>query len=136
MGTGQLSLRGERRGRRRKAKIRSLLHPALLAEAGCHDRVKNVIHNALWQGTLSKDQMLEVTTQRSEAAKRINSAKDLAVYQVASGLAMEIFEVSKHLPPEERYALTTHIRSSSRSVCLNVREAWRSGDMKPTLSAN
>ncbi len=68
--------------------------------------------------------MSEVTSQRSEAARRINSAKDLAVYQVAYGLAMEIFELSKHFPPEERYALTTQIRSSSRSVCLNVREAW------------
>ena len=59
-----------------------------------------------------------------EVAKRINSAKDLAVYQVAYGLAMGIFELSKHFPPEERYALTIQIRNSSRSVCLNVREAW------------
>jgi four helix bundle protein len=68
--------------------------------------------------------MSEVTSQRSEAAKRINSAKDLVVYQVAYALAMEIFELAKHFPHEERYALTTQIRNSSRSVCLNVREAW------------
>ena len=68
--------------------------------------------------------MSEVISQRSEAAKRINSAKDLLVYQVAYRLAMEIFELSKHFPHEERYALTTQIRNSSRSVCLNVREAW------------
>ena len=68
--------------------------------------------------------MSEVTSQRSEAAKRINSAKDLVVYQVAYPLAMEIFELAKHFPHEERYALTTQIRNSSRSVCLNVREAW------------
>ena len=68
--------------------------------------------------------MSEVTSQRSQAARRINSAKDLAVYRMAYGLAMEIFELSKHFPPEERYALTTQIRSSSRSVCLNLREAW------------
>jgi four helix bundle protein len=67
--------------------------------------------------------MSEVTSQRSGAAKRINSAKDLVVYQVAYGLAMEIFEVSKHFQHEERYALTTQNRNSSRSVCLNVREA-------------
>jgi len=68
--------------------------------------------------------MSEVTGQRSDAARRINSAKDLAVYQAAYGLAMEISELSKDFPPEERYALTTQIRSSSRSVCLNMREAW------------
>jgi four helix bundle protein len=68
--------------------------------------------------------MSDTTSHRSEAARQINSAKDLAVYRVAYGLAMEIFELSKHFPPEERYALTTQIRSSSRSVCLNMREAW------------
>lgn len=39
-------------------------------------------------------------------------------------LSMEIFEYSKSFPPEERYALTSQIRRSSRSVCLNLKEAW------------
>jgi len=56
--------------------------------------------------------------------KRINSAKDLDVYRLAYELAMAIFELSKRFPPEERFALTTQIRRSSRSVCLNLREAW------------
>jgi four helix bundle protein len=54
----------------------------------------------------------------------IQSSKDLIVYQKAYRLAMKIFEVSKRFPPEERYALTSQIRRSSRSVCLNLREAW------------
>ena len=37
---------------------------------------------------------------------------------------MKIFEISKTFPKEERYALTDQIRRSSRSVCLNLREAW------------
>lgn len=37
---------------------------------------------------------------------------------------MRVFEASKHFPPEERWALTGQIRRSSRSVCLNLREAW------------
>lgn len=37
---------------------------------------------------------------------------------------MKIFEASKNFPPEERWALTGQIRRSSRSVCLNLREAW------------
>ena len=52
------------------------------------------------------------------------SAKDLIVYQKAYGLAMKIFELSKRFPPEERYALTSQIRRSSRSVSMNLREAW------------
>ena len=55
---------------------------------------------------------------------QINSAKDLVVYTKAYELAMRIFELSKNFPPEERFALTSQIRRSSRSVCLNLREAW------------
>ncbi len=55
---------------------------------------------------------------------RINSAKELVVYKKAYSLAMEIFDVSKEFPVEERFALTGQIRRSSRSVCLNLREAW------------
>src|ERR1700730_14518548 len=55
---------------------------------------------------------------------QINSAKDLAVYKAAYELAMRVFEVSKTFPPEGRFALTGQIRRSSRSVCLNLREAW------------
>ena len=55
---------------------------------------------------------------------RINSAKDLEVYKKSYRLSMEIFELSKRFPAEERFALTSQIRRSSRSVCLNLREAW------------
>ena len=55
---------------------------------------------------------------------QIHSAKELSVYQKAFDLAMEIFELSKGFPAEERYALTSQIRRSSRSVCLNLGEAW------------
>jgi len=55
---------------------------------------------------------------------RINSAKDLDVYRKAYTLAMEIFAASKAFPVEERYALTGQIRRSSRSVSMNLREAW------------
>jgi four helix bundle protein len=56
--------------------------------------------------------------------KRIESAKDLRVYKLAYELAMQIFELTRAFPPEEKYALTSQIRRSSRSICLNLREAW------------
>jgi four helix bundle protein len=55
---------------------------------------------------------------------KIYTVKDLLVYQKSFSTAMSIFEVSKSFPLEERYALTSQIRRSSRSVCLNLREAW------------
>jgi len=57
-------------------------------------------------------------------SERKNSAKDLKVYQLAYERSMRIFELSRCFPPEERFALTSQIRRSSRSVCLNMREAW------------
>ena len=55
---------------------------------------------------------------------RINTAKELEVYKKAYSLTMEIFNISKSFPAEEKYSLTSQIRRSSRSVCLNLREAW------------
>ena len=51
--------------------------------------------------------------------------KETKVYQKAFALAMEIFEISKTFPKEERYSLTDQIRRSSRSVCANMAEAYR-----------
>ncbi len=55
---------------------------------------------------------------------QITSPKQLIVYQKAYAVAMRIYEVSKRFPAEERYVLTSQIRRSSRSVCMNLREAW------------
>ena len=67
-------------------------------------------------------QMSENRSQRS--VMRLNSAKDLDVYKKSYQLAMKIFKISKSFPAEEKFALTNQIRRSSRSVCLNLREAW------------
>lgn len=55
---------------------------------------------------------------------QIKSAKELEVYKKAYQLAIEVFELSKSFPPEERFALTGQIRRSSRSISMNLREAW------------
>lgn len=54
----------------------------------------------------------------------VRSAKELTVYKKAYEVGMLILEVSKKFPLEEKYALTGQIRRSSRSVCMNLREAW------------
>ncbi len=56
---------------------------------------------------------------------RINSYKELDAYRRAMDLAMEIFQISKAFPDEERYSLTDQIRKASRSVPANIGEAWR-----------
>jgi len=51
--------------------------------------------------------------------------KDLAGFQKSYELAMEIFNISKRFPAEEKYSLTDQVRRSSRSVCANITEAYR-----------
>src|SRR5215212_10231188 len=55
----------------------------------------------------------------------MGTLKDLIAYSKAFELAMEIFQVSRTFPSEERYSLTDQIRRCSRSVCANLAEAWR-----------
>jgi four helix bundle protein len=61
-------------------------------------------------------------TDDGRKTKRINSVRELEVYQLAFDTAMEIFEISKNFPVEEKYSLTDQIRRSSRSVCTNLTE--------------
>lgn len=51
--------------------------------------------------------------------------QDLLAYKKSFILSMEIFEVSKKFPNEEKYSLTDQIRRSSRSVSANLAEASR-----------
>ncbi len=71
-----------------------------------------------------REQKAENREQSYEVVMQINSARDLNVYKAAYSMAMEIFHLTKGFPAEERYALTSQIRRSSRSICLNLREAW------------
>ena len=57
--------------------------------------------------------------------QRIASYKQLRVYRSALEAAMQIFELTKTFPPEERFSLVDQVRRSSRSVCANIAEAWR-----------
>jgi len=50
--------------------------------------------------------------------------RDLIVYQKSYDLALEIFEITKTFPKEEKYSLVDQIRRSSRSVPANIAEAW------------
>ena len=51
--------------------------------------------------------------------------KDLKVFKLSYKLAMDIFELTKAFPKEEKYSLVDQMRRSSRSVPTNVAEAWK-----------
>lgn len=56
---------------------------------------------------------------------KILTHRDLEVWKGAFELGMDLFEISKGFPAEERYSLTDQLRRSSRSVAANLAEAWR-----------
>ncbi len=55
---------------------------------------------------------------------QIKGFRDLIVYRKSYALAMEIFEISKLFPKDEKYSLTDQIRRSSRSIPVNIAESW------------
>lgn len=57
-------------------------------------------------------------------SERINSFRDLRVYQEACGLDYAVFMASKSFPKEEVYSLTDQLRRASRSIGSNIAEAW------------
>ena len=61
---------------------------------------------------------------KRQIMSKVGSFKDLIVYQKAYKLAMEIFEISKSFPKEEKYSLTDQIRRSSRSITSCIAESW------------
>jgi four helix bundle protein len=56
---------------------------------------------------------------------KIRSHSELETYQIAFKASMEIYELSKVFPKDEKYSLTDQIRRSSRSVSANLAEAFR-----------
>jgi four helix bundle protein len=64
-------------------------------------------------------------TYISYVIRRIKSFRDLTVYQGGLDLVMEMSDLCRRLPADEKYVLGDQIRRSSRSVCANIAEAWR-----------
>ena len=55
----------------------------------------------------------------------MGTVKYLIVYRKSFDLAMEIYELVKRFPKEEKYSLVDQIVRSSRSVCVCIAESYR-----------
>ncbi|RWX63094.1 four helix bundle protein [Mesorhizobium sp. M4B.F.Ca.ET.089.01.1.1] len=55
---------------------------------------------------------------------KINSYKDLIVWQQAMGLAVATYSLTKAWPKEELYGLTSQIRRSATSIASNIAEGY------------
>ena len=57
--------------------------------------------------------------------KKIQYHWEIDAYKLSVEAAMEIYELSKSFPDEEKYSITDQIRKSSRSVSAQIAEGWR-----------
>jgi len=57
-----------------------------------------------------------------EHAENIRSYRDLLVWQKGMDLAVEVYGLSKRLPPSERYGLASQMQRAAASVPSNIAE--------------
>ena len=57
--------------------------------------------------------------------EKIETYRDLRVFDSSMEAAMVIFEITKLFPSNEKFSMVDQMRRSSRSVCANLAEAWR-----------
>jgi NAD+ synthase (glutamine-hydrolysing) len=80
-----------------------------------------------WRPKRRREEGKKVGREDVETEKRrdIRHFRDLEVYRHAFKAAMEIFEITKGFPAEERFSMVDQVRRASRSVCANIAEGWR-----------
>ncbi len=66
-----------------------------------------------------------IIIKKNNKKMSVYSFKETTVFKKSFLLAMQIFEISKSFPKEEKYSLTDQVRRSSRSVSANLAEAYR-----------
>ncbi|MPZ18573.1 MAG: four helix bundle protein [Luteitalea sp.] len=57
----------------------------------------------------------------------IRTFKDLVVWQKAFRLAVDVHQLTKDFPAEEKYGLSAELRKTARSVTYNIAEGHRRG---------
>lgn len=68
-------------------------------------------------------------------SERINSYKDLWVFQNALHTAMRVFRATEQMPSTDKQSLIEPMRRSSRAVCTNIARAWRKRRFKTPFIA-
>lgn len=65
--------------------------------------------------------------------KKINSFKDLLVWQKAASLAVLVYSITENFPNSELYGLTNQIRRSAVSISSNIAEGFKRNHKKEKL---
>ena len=64
----------------------------------------------------------------------IKSFEDLQVWQKAHELALYIYKITAHFPPEEKYGLVSQMRRAAVSVPANIVEGFQKIGLRDSLN--
>jgi four helix bundle protein len=62
--------------------------------------------------------------------EKIQSYKDLIVYQKGYKLSLDVYRVTKNFPKDELYSMVSQMRRSAVSIPCNIAEGYRRGHRK------
>lgn len=65
--------------------------------------------------------------------RKVESYKELIVYQKGYQLALEVYKATKNYPKDEIYGLVSQMRRSAVSIPSNIAEGYRRGHRKEYL---
>ncbi|MBI3133880.1 MAG: four helix bundle protein [Bacteroidetes bacterium] len=71
-----------------------------------------------------KDEFLDIVEETNISYGKINSYKDLLVWQKGMELVKHIYSITSLMPEDEKFGLTSQIRRSAVSVPSNIAEGW------------
>ncbi len=66
-------------------------------------------------------------------SEKINSFRDLKMWQKAKDFALRIYKITEQFPKEELYSLTSQLRRASVSVASNIAEGFRRRSSKEKI---
>jgi four helix bundle protein len=69
----------------------------------------------------------------SKVKKRVETWKDLEVWQCAHSLVLKIYEITRQFPSEERFRLTDQLCRASISIPMNIAEGKGRSSLKEYL---
>jgi len=71
-----------------------------------------------------ESQEINLTEEENLKYGKINSYKDLLVWQRGMELVKQIYIVTRNMPEDERFGLTSQIRRAAVSIPCNIAEGW------------